>query len=130
MERRSRTVMVVDDEPGVLAVAVRALERAGYRTLGAGTAAQAELLCREHPGTIDAVVMDVVLDDVHGFDAIPCLLKHRADLKVLYISGYPGQLTFAAKELSAPFLMKPFTADQLVEKVDGLLGIGDTRRVA
>lgn len=115
------TALVVDDEPQVLNVAMRALERAGYNTLGASGPARAEAICRDHPGSIDVLVMDVVLDGSHGYDAVPNLLALRPDMQVLYISGYPGQLMFAATGVQAAFLLKPFDAEELVAAVDALL---------
>lgn len=124
MNRPTPTVLVVDDEPQVLNVAMRALERAGFHALGASGPARAEAICRDHPEPIDALVMDVVLDGSHGYDAVPHLLEVRPGMQVLYISGYPGQLMFAATGVQAEFLLKPFNAEELVAAVRSLLEKG------
>ena len=115
------TVLIVDDEPMVLRMAAQALERVGYATLCAGTAHEAETICREHPGEIDALVMDVILETTRGYDAVPCLRTLRKALKVLYISGYPGQLVFELQRIPDPFLSKPFSPDALAAAVDRLI---------
>lgn len=81
-------------------------------------------------GPIDALVMDVVLEAEHGFDAVPCLERIRGKLKVLYISGYPGQLLFESREIDAPFLFRPFSPEQLVEAVELIIGKGSERLAA
>lgn len=113
------TVLIVDDEPQVLRTASMALELAGYRTLAASTATEAEDLCRTHP-ELQAVVMDVVLRDIHGFDVVPRLRQIHEGLPVLYISGYPGQLLFESRGIHEPFLFKPFTPQELVEALDAV----------
>lgn len=122
------TVLVVDDEAMVRRMAVLALEGAGYRVLTAGDAAEAEDICRDHQGPIDVVVMDVILENAHGFDAVPCLQALRADMKVVYMSGYPGQMLFERLGISAPFLSKPFTPEELVGAVADAAGHANRQR--
>src|SRR5205823_1179173 len=60
------TVLVVDDERDVRAVAARVLQDAGCKVIEAATADEARRICVSHDGTIDAVVLDVVLADARG----------------------------------------------------------------
>ena len=119
--RNGKTILVVDDEPQVVQMAVTALQRAGFATLAATSAEQARTLCEEHDGSIDLVLMDVLLPDHQGFDIYDSICHGRKDLKVLYMSGYPGQLLFESRGEDAPFLHKPFNGDDLVDKVNEVL---------
>ena len=111
--RKSHTILVVDDEKQVLEVAAHALRQAGHEVLTAASGAEAERVCESHPGEIDLVVMDVILENTTGFDALPCLNRLRPLMKVLYISGYPGRLMFDNLGIHVPFLSKPFTPEEL-----------------
>lgn len=122
------TVLVVDDEAMVRRMAVLALEGAGYRVLTAADAAEAADLCRDHEGPIDVVVMDVILENAHGFDVVPALRAIRANLKVVYMSGYPGQMLFERLNIGDPFLSKPFTPEELVGAVADAAGHENRQR--
>lgn len=123
MATNQYTVLVVDDEPAVLRVAVLALERGGFRVLTACSGEEAERTCAEHDGSIDAVVMDVHLETGTGFDAMPSLNRLRPAMKALYVAGYPGRLMYDSLAKHVPFLSKPFTAKELVRAVSEILGI-------
>lgn len=113
--------MVVDDEPQVVQMAITALKRVGFSTLAATTAVEARETSEKHTGPINVVVMDVLLPDSHGFDIYESICDGHREAKVIYMSGYPGQLLFESRGEEAPFLHKPFTGDDLVEKVDEVL---------
>ena len=115
------TVLIVDDEPQVLKTAATALRMGGYRVLTAATSREAELICRDAAELLDVLVMDVVLQGEHGFDVAPSLLSLQAKMRVIYISGYPGQLLYEIQQRADPFLFKPFTPEQLIEAVDRLV---------
>lgn len=121
MLARPATVLIVDDELQVPGLAEVILERAGYSTLAARSREEAEALCRAHEGPIDLAVMDVILENDTGMNVLPCLIRYRPGMKVLYTSGCPGRLALANLGMHAPFLPKPFTPDELVSAVRELL---------
>ena len=118
-----RVVLVVDDEPLVRALAVRALEEEGYTVLAAedGVAAL-ELLDRDGHEP-DAVVTDVIMPRRNGRQLYDDLRARRPDLPLLFISGHTDDQVVLRRlvPLGAPFLQKPFAPAELARAVADLL---------
>lgn len=111
----SRTVLVVDDQDFVRDVIKLSLEGAGYTVLDAATPQQAIGMARDHSDTIDLLVTDVVMPEMDAFELADRIVCELPDIRILYTSGY----TDATAE--GPFIQKPFTPAQLVEKVGAVL---------
>jgi PAS domain S-box-containing protein len=120
----AETVLLVEDEGAVRRVAVRALERLGYRVFAAETPGHALRLAAEHGGAIDLLVTDVVMPEMDGVELARRLDAVRPGLKRLFMSGYPPPLTSERGTLQEGvcFLGKPFTPTELAEKVREALG--------
>ncbi len=112
--RVTKTVLVVDDQDAVRDVVRLALEGAGYRVLQAGSPTDAVALAREHPG-LDLLIADVVLPEMDAFELVDRISHEVPGVRVLYTSGY----TDARDE--GPFIQKPFTPAELLEKVWAVL---------
>ena len=121
--RGSETVLVVEDEPGLRALTRRLLEKHGYRVLEAATADAAAALARDYPGPIHLLLADVVLPGGSGRALADALLSQRADVRVLFMSGYAEDAIVHRGVLASntPFLHKPFSADTLTAKVREVL---------
>ncbi|HKC03785.1 MAG TPA: response regulator [Sphingomicrobium sp.] len=111
----SGTVLLVEDEPMVRAVAERALTRHGYTVITADNGEEAlELLARGDP--IDLLLSDVVMPGMDGPTMVEQALKERPDLKILFMSGYAEeQLRDSINVDKAHFLPKPFSVQELAE---------------
>ncbi|HKX91870.1 MAG TPA: response regulator [Sphingomicrobium sp.] len=118
----SGTVLLVEDEPTVRAVAERALTRHGYTVLTADTGEEAlEVIRRGEP--IDLLISDVVMPGMDGPTMVEHARKERADLKVLFMSGYAEeQLRESLNVDEAQFLPKPFSVQDLAEAAKRALG--------
>jgi len=121
--RGSETVLVVEDEPGLRALTRRVLEKHGYTVLEAATADAAAALAGDYPGPIHLLLADVVLPGGSGRALADALLSQRADVRVLFMSGYTEDAIVHRGVLAAntPFLHKPFSADTLTAKVREVL---------
>ncbi|HEV8267248.1 MAG TPA: PAS domain S-box protein [Thermoanaerobaculia bacterium] len=112
------TLLLVEDEKAVRALAREALERAGYVVLEAGGGTEALRIAREHPEEIALLVSDIVMPGMNGRDLAGLLTTIRPGLPVLFVSGYPDDALAAGQTIvGAGFLAKPFTADALVRRV-------------
>ena len=113
------TILVVEDEEEVRALARDVLEMNGFQVLEALDVADATRLAQTHPGTIDLLITDVVMPRLSGPELAGRLRAHRPALRVLCMSGYPesedrrtgGEAGWTA------WLQKPFTPDVLMRKV-------------
>jgi two-component system cell cycle sensor histidine kinase/response regulator CckA len=109
------TVLVVDDQDVVRDVIRLTLEGAGYTVLDAASPNAAIDLVRGEAGPIDLLVTDVVMPEMDAFELADRIACEVPGVRVLYTSGY----TDAGAE--GPFIQKPFTPAQLVEKVSAVL---------
>ena len=116
------TILLVEDEDAVRTFAVRALRNKGYTVLEAvnGEAALEQL--RGHDGKIDLLLSDVVMPQMDGPTLANIALEERADLKIIFISGYAEDAfrdKVGAEDIA--FLPKPFSLTQLAARVKEVL---------
>jgi PAS domain S-box-containing protein len=121
--RGSETILVVEDEAALREIIRRVLERQGYTVLEASTADAALKLARDRAGPIHLLLADVVLPGGSGRPLADELVALRADLKVLFMSGYTEDVIVQRGVLApgTPFINKPFSADSLARKVRDVL---------
>jgi signal transduction histidine kinase len=113
------TVLLVEDETPLLAIARRILADHGYRVLGAAGSQEALALAQDYPDEIHLLIADVVMPRMNGRALAESLVAGRPRLRVLYISGYTDDV-IAHRGVLAPgtrFLAKPFTGEQLLARV-------------
>ena len=121
--RGSETILVVEDEAALREIIRRVLEKRGYTVLEASTFDAASTLARAYVGAIQLLLTDVVLPGGSGRLLADELLAERADLKVLFMSGYTEDVIVQRGVLApgTPFINKPFSADTLAGKVRDVL---------
>jgi PAS domain S-box-containing protein len=121
--RGSEAILVVEDEPSVRELVVRALAEAGYQVLQARDGREALALAARHDAPIDLLLTDVVMPGMSGKQVADALAAARPGVRVLYTSGYT-QNTIVHHGVLDPevrFLAKPFTPSVLLERVGALL---------
>lgn len=110
-----RSVLVVEDEPTVRTMAVRTLQEAGYQVSHAAHGREALDLIERGNGRVDLVVTDIGMPEMDGHELARRLQALRPGVPVLYMSGYADAGTVT------PFLQKPFSPDDLVDRVAAVL---------
>jgi len=120
----TETVLVVEDEPLVRDLTVRALQKHGYTVLAAENGADALRVLGEHSGPIHMVITDAVMPLMGGRELIERLRTLYPGVKALLASGYTEEDFDAQVGLpeSAAFLQKPFTSAALLRRVREVLG--------
>jgi DNA-binding NarL/FixJ family response regulator len=123
-EGQKQTILLVEDELDTRELLGRALERAGYSCLTAGTAPDA-LRAARAAESIELVVTDVVLgeDGQGGLELMTQLRALGIRAPVVVITAYADveKLKFALNAGAAHFLEKPFRALQLLEVIERVL---------
>jgi two-component system cell cycle sensor histidine kinase/response regulator CckA len=117
------TVLVVDDDSQVRALAARALADAGFDVLQVADAASAlDLLNDPLPTDLCLVITDIAMPGMQGDELGRILRDSRPTLPVLYMSGFsrPHLEFLTADELQLCWIEKPFSVQVLVDKVRAL----------
>jgi len=117
------TVLLVEDDESLRNLAARVLRDAGYTVLDTRSATEAVLLGTHHEATIDLLLTDVVMPQMSGRTVTELLTKLRPALRVLYMSGYTDDVVVkrGVPSTGMGFLQKPFTPEQLLQKVRAVL---------
>ena len=119
------TILLVEDEDAVRLFSARALRNKGYQVLEARSGEAALEIVGEHLDELDLIISDVVMPRMDGPTMIKEVRSRRADLPVIFISGYAEDAfrrrIDAGEEVN--FLLKPFTLKQLAAKVKEVLEV-------
>jgi DNA-binding NtrC family response regulator len=117
------TVLVVDDEPVLLSLMTKALERLGYRALTADDGDTALTLARTHRAVLGAIVTDVRMPRMSGTELVGALIGDGIDLPVLFVSGQLSVPLPTDWPATVPrrFLAKPFTLDRFKDELADLM---------
>ena len=112
-----KTVVVVDDDPMMLDVLSRILQRENYELLMAGGGPEMIEKLSSYAGSVDLLVTDYAMPDMQGRELADRLRERFPALKVLYQTGFSDMLFENRVELEdgAAFVEKPFTARGLRE---------------
>jgi two-component system NtrC family sensor kinase len=119
-QTRGTVVLVVEDEPNVLELAVETLEDLGYVTVAANDA-HAALEQLRHTERVDVLFTDMVMPGgMNGLQLSTEARRLRPDIKVLLTSGYTG-LPGAGLPGDIPLLPKPYDRQQLSIRLGAVL---------
>jgi DNA-binding response OmpR family regulator len=116
----AKTVLVVDDEPTLVATLKYNLEREGYRVLAAGDGDKAINLARaERP---DLLILDLMLPSVDGLEVCR-ILRREMSLPILMLTARVGEVDkVVGLEIGADdYVTKPFSTRELLARVRALL---------
>ncbi|MDH5570176.1 MAG: PAS domain-containing protein [Gammaproteobacteria bacterium] len=117
----SETILVVDDEPGLRALSGDILRRNGYRVILAENGQQAlEILASE---TIDILFSDVIMPEMDGLELARRAKQDFPTLKIQLTSGFNDNHYDKSDDacLHRNILSKPFTSQQLLQKIKDLI---------
>jgi CheY-like chemotaxis protein len=119
----SEAILVVEDDPTMLAAAARLLTNVGYRVLTAANGAEGLERYRVHRSEVDLVLTDMVMPKLGGFELYEAIRRHSRDVKVLFTSGFPAPnfRKSVGGDDGVAFVTKPWTANELLGCVRTLL---------
>lgn len=116
-------ILLVEDEPQVLSLTQKMLERQGYTIIPATEPEEAIRICEAYEGTIDLLITDVVMPTMNGKELGQRILALQPRTKILYMSGYTANVIAHRGVLDEgiAFIQKPFSVDALGRAVRILL---------
>jgi two-component system, cell cycle sensor histidine kinase and response regulator CckA len=118
----SETVLLVEDEDAVRALAREVLRRHGYIVLEARHGVDALRVAERHADEIQLLIADIVMPHMSGRELAERLATVRPAMRILFMSGYADHaLVHDDVTPIATFLQKPFTPEVLARKVRGIL---------
>jgi DNA-binding response OmpR family regulator len=118
-----KEILIVDDEPGIVVPVQFLMEQQGYTVMIAERGEDAlDLIYQYKP---DLVILDIMLPGIDGYEVceIVRLNPHYRDIKIIFLTA-KGREVEIAKGLALgadAYITKPFSNDELVAKVKGLL---------
>ncbi len=118
-----RTVLLVEDEPSVLALGKAVLQDLGYEVLTAATPEEAIDLAERHDD-IDLLLTDVVMPGMNGRELSERLMRRHSGLQRVFMSGYTADVIahHGVLDERVHFIQKPFTRRTLAAKLREALG--------
>lgn len=127
MMKNKKRILVVDDEPGILALVDTILGLAGYDVVTTQSGEEALALVRSDEP--DLVLLDIVMVPVTGFDVLD-RLRTFSRVPVIVFTAQSAIAEKAQKFGANDWIAKPFNPDVLLEKIQHLLDQHGADRVA
>lgn len=117
------TILLVDDEDMIWDLVIDMLMNLGYTVILAANGKEAVETYSSNIGSIDLVIMDMVMPGMNGREAFECLKKLDPNVKVLLSSGYVSEedAQFVMKAGALGFLRKPYRMHELAKVIRRLL---------
>jgi len=116
-------VLLVEDDDAVRLAVRRMLEKLGFRILEAKDGAEGVEVSRDYAGHIDVLVTDLMMPKMDGKTLASTLAVSRPEMRVVFTSGYTDDAVVrrGLVDSSHAFVQKPFTGEQLVNTISGLM---------
>jgi len=114
-------ILVADDEPEVLELCLRVLEREGYSVWGADQGREAVSLGKQHK--YDLLLTDIHMPDITGLDVAQTIKQIDPDITCVTMTGF-GTMDVAIEALKLgidEFIVKPFGPNELLMAVNKAL---------
>jgi signal transduction histidine kinase/DNA-binding response OmpR family regulator len=117
------TILIVDDERANTESVKELLEILGYTVMVGNSGEEAIGLFRENPGTIQLVILDMIMPEMNGRETLVKLMELDKNVRVLLSSGYSidGEAKTILDLGCSGFIQKPFRIEELSQKIREVL---------
>ncbi|HEY5895414.1 MAG TPA: response regulator [Chthoniobacterales bacterium] len=118
---QSKTIMIVDDEMDVRAVAASILRRSGYQIVEMANGIEALEYLRTHPSEVELILLDMNMPKLNGIETLRGMARLGCTMPVIICSGYitdTATLTAEYNGQTVDTLQKPFLLKNLVAAVN------------
>jgi PAS domain S-box-containing protein len=120
--REGVTILLAEDDSIMRRLTRKMLEEHGYQVLEAEDGQSALNAIRSHPEPIHIMLTDVVMKGMNGPELVLKIIDSHPEMKVVYMSGYTGELVADHGIDAIRLLEKPFTRADLLKTIDAALG--------
>jgi len=119
----NETILLVEDEEALRELTAELLDSSGYKVLEAASGESAMAISKRYEDTIHLLLTDVIMSGMSGSELAVRLKESRPAVKVLYMSGYTGNLiaNYGVQDSKSPLIQKPFTKQVLLNQVRSVL---------
>lgn len=124
-------VIVVDDQASMRTMLRSFLESSGFRVLTASSGGQALRICTRITRPITAMITDVQMPEMSGFDLATKAGELYPEMPILFMSGAFSEIDMAAKQRvgsRTAFLQKPFGWALLSSKLRSVMALDDSMK--
>lgn len=116
---RGETILLVEDDPSILKLGIRIIEKMGYKVLSTTKPKEAQKIAEEYDGQINLLITDVVMPEMNGRELSEQLRHLYPQLKILFMSGYTANVIAHRGVLDEGinFISKPFSPKGIAVKI-------------
>jgi len=120
---RGETILIVEDDPTLLKMSTKMLNRLGYSVISSDSPKEAIRTVEEKSAEINLVITDVIMPEMNGRDLADRIQTIQPDMKYLFMSGYTSDVIAhqGVLEKGVNFLQKPFSLKELAAKIRAVL---------
>lgn len=117
------TILLVEDEETVRTLMEDIISMNGYKVLSACDGEDAQKISADYTGPIDLLITDLMMPKISGKELAETFIRSGRSMRVLYISGYTEETIIHGdnEAVTAMFLQKPFSPDELLNKIRTVL---------
>ncbi len=122
--KSSSTILVVDNDPVLRTLVARFLVLAGYRVLEARHGSEGLAVAERHHEPVNLLLTDIMMPEMNGFELAEAFRRLHPEGHVLYMSGHVADRSDVREAFEthrSEFLIKPFWAEALLEKIQSIL---------
>ena len=118
-------ILIVDDEPMIRELALRALERGGFKVFQAADGKAAIALLEQHATEVVLALLDLTMPGLTGEQTLAVMHARWPGLRVVVMSGRDVQNMDSIRSLGVVgYIEKPYLPHELLHLVEDTLGIG------
>ena len=122
-QTRMEKILVVDDEPVVLGLCQKILERGGYDVVQANSGEAALRFCDASDRSIDLALLDIMMPGMNGIELAGHLRSANPKLLIVLMSGCePQEITRVVGDHPYRIIWKPFKTESLLQMIDNAFG--------
>ena len=111
------TILLIEDDEVIRELYRKIFEFKGYRVIEAVDGKDGVDKFAEHRDEISILVTDVMMPNMNGRETYDEIARIKNDVKVIFTSGYHSVLTHELKEEGFHYLQKPFSPQDLLQKI-------------